>query len=205
MLGLSQIRQHAVLPLTLVTVCPYIAIHKTLTIFRSQSQTKSSFLYDDVKGLSKKDVDMGPFTAVDKLCSPSANLLSVNDRLNLVFQDSDIIPLFIQENYLHYRPYQARNELHRLELCAKAAALISEGDVMNKSVRARQVRNFPTHHTPPAIAHTRPAKGLFPLTVYSYTLRETDTFFFIVPELGLDALREHGVFCDAHQRVAGQP
>jgi|TARA_B110000967_G_scaffold162196_1_gene168644 replication factor C subunit 1 len=102
-----------------------------------------------VKGLSKKDVDMGPFTAVDKLCSPSANLLSVNDRLNLVFQDSDIIPLFIQENYLHYRPYQARNELHRLELCAKAAALISEGDVMNKSVRARQVRNFPTHHTPP--------------------------------------------------------
>jgi hypothetical protein len=60
-------------------------------------------------------------------------------------------------------------------------------------------------HTASAIAHTRPAKGLFPLTVYSYTLRETDTFFFIVPELGLDALREHGVFRDAHQRVAGQP
>jgi replication factor C subunit 1 len=50
---------------------------------------------------------MGPFTAVDKLCAPDANRLSVNDRLNLVFQDSDIIPLFIQENYLQYRPYAA--------------------------------------------------------------------------------------------------
>ena len=100
--------------------------------------TKSSFEYDDIKGLSKKDIDMGPFTAVDKLCAPGANTLSVNDRLNLVFQDSDIIPLFIQENYVNYRPYAAKSELHRLQLCAQASSLISEGDVMNKSVRAKQ-------------------------------------------------------------------
>jgi len=43
-----------------------------------------------------KPLDMGPFTAVDKLCSADANRLSVGDRLNLVFQDADIIPLFIQ-------------------------------------------------------------------------------------------------------------
>ena len=48
--------------------------------------TKQSFEYDDIKSLAKKDVDMGPFTAVDKLCAPDANRLSVNDRLNLVFQ-----------------------------------------------------------------------------------------------------------------------
>ena len=100
--------------------------------------TKQSFEYDDIKGLSKKDVDMGPFTAVDKLCAPNADRMSVNDRLNLVFQDSDIIPLFIQENYVHYRPYAATNELHRLQLVAKAAARISDGDVMNRSVRAKQ-------------------------------------------------------------------
>ena len=58
--------------------------------------TKQTFDYDDIKGLSKKDVDMGPFTAVDKLCSADANRLTVGDRLNLVFQDADIIPLFIQ-------------------------------------------------------------------------------------------------------------
>lgn len=100
--------------------------------------TKQSFEYDDIKSLAKKDIDMGPFTAVDKLCAPDAHRLSVNDRLNLVFQDSDIIPLFIQENYPHYRPYAARGELERLELVAKAASRISEGDVMNKSVRVKQ-------------------------------------------------------------------
>ena len=101
--------------------------------------TKQSFEYDDIKTLAKKDVDMGPFTAVDKLCAPDANRLSVNDRLNLVFQDSDIIPLFIQENYLHYRPYAAGgSDMARLELMAKSATLISEGDMMNRSVRMKQ-------------------------------------------------------------------
>ena len=75
--------------------------------------TKQSFDYDDIKGLSKKDVDMGLFTAVDKLCAPNADRMSVNDRLNLVFQDSDIIPLFIQENYVHYRPYAAKDRAAR--------------------------------------------------------------------------------------------
>ena len=31
--------------------------------------TKQSFEYDDIKSLAKKDIDMGPFTAVDKLCA----------------------------------------------------------------------------------------------------------------------------------------
>ena len=53
--------------------------------------TKQSFEYDDIKSLAKKDVDMGPFTAVDKLCAPDAHRLSVNDRLNLVFQDLSLI------------------------------------------------------------------------------------------------------------------
>ena len=101
--------------------------------------TRASFEFDDIKSLAKKDIDMGPFTAVDKLCAPDANRLSVNDRLNLVFQDSDIIPLFIQENYLQYRPYAAgANDLARLQHLAKSATCISEGDMMNRSVRQRQ-------------------------------------------------------------------
>ena len=61
--------------------------------------TKQSFEFDDIKRLARKDVDMGPFTAVDKLCAANADRLTINDRLNLVFQDADIIPLFIQESY----------------------------------------------------------------------------------------------------------
>ena len=100
--------------------------------------TKQSFAYDDIKSLAKKDIDMGPFTAVDKLCAPDANRLTVTERLNLVFQDSDIIPLFIQENYVQYRPYAAKNDVERLQLLSAAATSISEGDVMNKSIRAKQ-------------------------------------------------------------------
>ena len=40
--------------------------------------------------------------------------LSLNDRMNLVFQDSDIIPLFIQENYINMRPGAAHSDLSRM-------------------------------------------------------------------------------------------
>ena len=100
--------------------------------------TKQSFEYDDIKGLSKKDVDMGPFTAMDKLTNRDAGLLTVTERLNLVFQDSDLIPLFVQENYLQYRPFAARNDAERLQIVANAATCISHGDIMNRSVRMKQ-------------------------------------------------------------------
>jgi hypothetical protein len=46
--------------------------------------------------------------------------------------------------------------------------LLEHGDKRSKSFgNLVQVRGFPTHHVPPvAVAHTRPAKGLLPLTVY---------------------------------------
>ena len=40
--------------------------------------------------------------------------LPLNDRMNLVFQDSDIIPLFIQENYINLRPCAAHSDLSRM-------------------------------------------------------------------------------------------
>jgi hypothetical protein len=44
---------------------------------------------------------------------------------------------------------------------------------------ALQVRNFPNHHIPPPCLPILVPEGTITLTVYSYTLRETDTFFFI--------------------------
>ena len=100
--------------------------------------TKQTFEFDDVKSLAKKDLDMGPFTAMDKLTNRDAGLLTVTERLNLVFQDSDLIPLFVQENYLQYRPFAARNDAERLQIVANAATCISHGDIMNRSVRMKQ-------------------------------------------------------------------
>lgn len=43
-----------------------------------------------------------------------------------------------QENYLNHRPMMARDDSQRLRLMAKAADLISQGDVLNRAVRQRQ-------------------------------------------------------------------
>lgn len=77
---------------------------------RRLSSTTLSF--DDVKGATTKDLELGTFNVVDK-CVPRKALFwwlltqpdrllcpdrpaTINERLNFVFQDADIIPLFIQ-------------------------------------------------------------------------------------------------------------
>ena len=113
-------------------------IRQIINQLQMRRLTKQTFEFDDVKTLAKKDLDMGPFTAMDKLTNRDAGLLTVTERLNLVFQDSDLIPLFVQENYLQYRPFAARNDAERLQIVANAATCISHGDIMNRSVRMKQ-------------------------------------------------------------------
>ena len=49
-----------------------------------------------------------------------------------------------------------------------------------KNLVVTQVRAFPNHHTPPpCLPILVLTKGLLPFPVHSYTLRETDTFFFV--------------------------
>ena len=73
--------------------------------------------FDDVRGIGTKDLELGAFSAADgyasrdimptglplsipflcRLMQPDhSRYMSINDRMNLVYQDSDIIPLFIQ-------------------------------------------------------------------------------------------------------------
>ena len=46
-------------------------------------------------GLSK-DADMSPFEAGRKLLSLDSQKLTLNDRIDLVFQDADLVPLLVQ-------------------------------------------------------------------------------------------------------------
>ena len=61
------------------------------------------------------------------------------------------------------------------------ASVSADGSVRVFDLRDK-VRNFPNHHTPPLRLPILVPEGTIPsaLTVYSYTLRETDTFFAIV-------------------------
>ncbi|GFR43759.1 hypothetical protein Agub_g4871 [Astrephomene gubernaculifera] len=96
--------------------------------------------YDEVKGKmgASKDSDMSPFECARRLLDPPAALLSMGERMELVFADSDLVPLLVQENYINHRPTIAPDPASRLRAIAKAADSISFGDVVNNTLRRSQ-------------------------------------------------------------------
>ncbi len=52
-------------------------------------------MVQESKGAAK-DFDMSPFEAARKLLSGETERMSMSDRLELVFQDMDLVPLLIQ-------------------------------------------------------------------------------------------------------------
>lgn len=85
-----------------------------------------------------KDLEMSPFEAARRLLGLEAEGLSIGDQIDLAFQDADLVPLLVQENYLNHRPRIARNEERRMAIIAKAADAFSCGDLANRSVRQYQ-------------------------------------------------------------------
>ncbi|KAG2453593.1 hypothetical protein HYH02_001811 [Chlamydomonas schloesseri] len=97
--------------------------------------------FDDVKSGrlgSSKDTDRSPFECSRQLLEPSSGSLSVSDRLDLVFADSDLVPLLLQENYLNHKPAITSDAASRLRAIAKAADAFSLGDVLNTNIRRYQ-------------------------------------------------------------------
>jgi hypothetical protein len=43
-----------------------------------------------------KDADMSPFEAARRLLGPESKALSIGDRMDMVYQDADLVPLLIQ-------------------------------------------------------------------------------------------------------------
>lgn len=101
-----------------------------------------SLTYDQVKSGgagTAKDLEMSPFEAARRLLdSDACSGLSLADQIELVFQDADLVPLLVQENYLNHRPRIAANDSARMACIAKAAEGFSAGDVANRSVRQYQ-------------------------------------------------------------------
>ncbi|KAJ1476735.1 DNA polymerase III, clamp loader complex, gamma/delta/delta subunit, partial [Baffinella frigidus] len=69
---------------------------------------------------------------------------TLNERMDMFFFDSDLMPLFVQENYLKTRPTitdeekRGDEDLAILERFAQASESISRGDLINNQIRARQ-------------------------------------------------------------------
>ncbi|GAB2280157.1 replication factor C subunit 1 [Dionaea muscipula] len=97
--------------------------------------------YDDIRKRllsSAKDEDISPFTAVDKLFGFDGGKLRMDERLDLSMSDPDLVPLLVQENYLNYMPKLAGNDengIKRMDLIARAAESIADGDIFNVQIR----------------------------------------------------------------------
>eukprot|EP00850_Spirogloea_muscicola_P018255 SM000165S02216 [mRNA] locus=s165:238181:243560:+ [translate_table: standard] len=110
---------------------------QTDEFFRS---TSNSFRSQDVNmqaGVFHKNQELSPFIAADRLLGMSKNL-TMDDRIDLVFQDADLVPLLIQEDYLNYKPASCRSDHQRLECVARAADCVAIGDMVNSRVRQQQ-------------------------------------------------------------------
>ncbi|ESW04506.1 hypothetical protein PHAVU_011G100500 [Phaseolus vulgaris] len=105
------------------------------------SLSMSVINYDDIRQrflTNAKDEDISPFTAVDKLFGFNAGKLRMDERINLSMSDPDLVPLLIQENYINYKPSLAGkddNGIKRMNLIARAAESIADGDIVNVQIR----------------------------------------------------------------------
>ena len=97
--------------------------------------------YNDVKNGAvsiQKNHDINPFEAARSLLSPESRGKKWNDLSNLVFNDLDLIPLLIQENYVNHNPMGVTSKKERLKKMARAARYLSFGDRLNTRIRSRQ-------------------------------------------------------------------
>ncbi len=86
---------------------------------------------------SKKDVALSVFQAADAMLRANPRT-ALESKLNMSFQHGDLLPFFVQENYLNMRPSACPGEVERLNVIAVSAARLSEGDVFNQSLNSSQ-------------------------------------------------------------------
>ncbi|KAL0369469.1 UNVERIFIED_CONTAM: Replication factor C subunit [Sesamum angustifolium] len=116
-------------------------IRMALNQLQYMSLSMSVIKFDDIRQRlqsNSKDEDISPFTAVDKLFGFNGGKLRMDERIDLSMSDPDLVPLLIQENYINYRPSSAGkddNGMKRMNLLARAAESIGDGDIINVQIR----------------------------------------------------------------------
>lgn len=84
-----------------------------------------------------------PFALMDKLFGPYAwsatAKAKISEKLEVYFQEFDLLPLFVQENYLKHKYARAASEPRhqawkKMQLTSQAADSISDGDMVDRMI-----------------------------------------------------------------------
>jgi len=120
-------------------------IRQVLNSLATYRLKASRITYDDSKELAKKsekDFSQNPFSLVQKFFNLSEYRNDTfADRMDYFFEDYELMPLMIQENYLQISPILAKNEkgkvdpIKALNLMSEASDSIAYGDIINNTLR----------------------------------------------------------------------
>ncbi|KAG0259627.1 hypothetical protein BG011_002518 [Mortierella polycephala] len=116
-------------------------IRQVLNMLSTWSLTKQTMDYDEGSALSKaseKYVALNPFQIAEQLLVETHyRSLSFADKFDAYFNDYQLAPLMIQENYIRMNPNEARGdnqELKAIELMSKAADSLSDADLVDTMI-----------------------------------------------------------------------
>lgn len=90
---------------------------------------------------ASKNVDMNVTSVMDRLFSHKyAESAGFPGLLALAFQDNDLVPLYVQENYVNYIPPGVKNDESPtlMQHMAQASLSISDSDLVNSRIRRQQ-------------------------------------------------------------------
>lgn len=135
-------------------------IRQVINMLSTVKLDQKNLDYDKGKEMSKaweKHIILKPWDIVGKILnaqmfSPSSKS-TLNDKIELYFNDHEFSYLMLQENYLKTRPALANNyqgkeqKLKMLELADNAASSISDGDLVDRMIHGSQQQwsLMPTH------------------------------------------------------------
>ncbi|KAI9832329.1 MAG: hypothetical protein M1826_002015 [Phylliscum demangeonii] len=135
-------------------------IRQIINMISAARLDQEAMSFDEGKSMSKaweKHVILKPWDIVNKILSPamfgSTSNKTLNDKIELYFNDHEFSYLMLQENYLKTTPSIANSytgkgrTLKCLELFDKAAEAISDGDLVDRMIHGPQQHwsLMPTH------------------------------------------------------------
>ncbi|KAF9153747.1 hypothetical protein BG015_002720 [Linnemannia schmuckeri] len=138
-------------------------IRQVLNMLSTWSLTKQTMDYDEGTALSKaseKYVALNPFQIAEQLLvNTNYRALSFADKFDTYFNDYQLAPLMIQENYVRMNPAESGgspDSLETMELMSKAADSLSDADLVDSMIHG-SAQHWSLMNTHAAFSCVRPA------------------------------------------------
>lgn len=110
-----------------------------LSLWTARTKGISSEQVKADTGKGTKDIRLGPFEVVRKILSSAegGQSLSLGEKSALFFHDYSMVPMFVQDNYIHVQPQAAQGDKKRhLRLLVEASESICQGDLCERQIRS---------------------------------------------------------------------